>query len=308
MGWAMAAAAGISAGGGILSGLLGSNASKSAGAQSAAAANNATALNSRIYDQTTNALAPYVTQGRHALDTLDSSMGWWASPQNSGLPTNLPTNIPTVPGQINMDQATLERTPGYQFNLAQGLKGVTNSSAARGLASSGAALKGAANYVTGLADSTYQNQYNNAYQQSQAQFGNQQTVFGDQQTQFGDQMNLWNADQTNKTNFVNRLLGLAGIGENAGAQTGSAGATAGANAGNAIMAAGNAQAAGTTGSASALAGGINGVGNSAMNYLMMSKLFGSGGGGGTNADSLAYNAAMNASPGMYGPGFGSSTT
>ncbi len=54
------------------------------------------------------------------------------------------------------EQQFLEQTPGYQFALSQGLKSVQSSAAARGLGVSGAALKGAAAYATGLADNTYQ--------------------------------------------------------------------------------------------------------------------------------------------------------
>lgn len=50
----------------------------------------------------------------------------------------------------------LEATPGYQFTRSQGLKSVQNGAAARGLGISGAALKGAADYATGLAQNTYQ--------------------------------------------------------------------------------------------------------------------------------------------------------
>jgi hypothetical protein len=57
-------------------------------------------------------------------------------------------------------QAALEQLPGYQFTLSQGLKSVQNSAAARGLGVSGAAQKGAASYATGLADSTFGNQFN----------------------------------------------------------------------------------------------------------------------------------------------------
>lgn len=61
-------------------------------------------------------------------------------------------------------QARMEGMPGYQFALSQGLKGVQNSAAARGLGVSGAALKGAATYATGLADQTYGNQVNRLFQ------------------------------------------------------------------------------------------------------------------------------------------------
>lgn len=56
---------------------------------------------------------------------------------------------------------TLEKTPGYQFTLGQGLESVQNGYAARGLGSSGAAMKGAANYAEGLAQNTYQGMFNN---------------------------------------------------------------------------------------------------------------------------------------------------
>lgn len=75
---------------------------------------------------------PYATAGTNALNSL-----------SNGLTENY-----------------LQSTPGYQWNLSQGEQAATNSAAARGLANSGAALKGAATYASGLADSTYQNQFN----------------------------------------------------------------------------------------------------------------------------------------------------
>jgi hypothetical protein len=54
-------------------------------------------------------------------------------------------------------QSALENLPGYQFTRDQGLKSTENSYASRGLGSSGGALKGAANYATGLASSQYGN-------------------------------------------------------------------------------------------------------------------------------------------------------
>ncbi len=62
-----------------------------------------------------------------------------------------------VGGNSSTMQSTLEGLPGYQFTLGQGLKSVQNSAAARGLGTSGAALKGAAGYATGLANSQYGN-------------------------------------------------------------------------------------------------------------------------------------------------------
>lgn len=51
------------------------------------------------------------------------------------------------------------KMPGYQFTLKQGDLATTNSSAARGLASSGAALEAQDRYNTGLANTYYQQDF-----------------------------------------------------------------------------------------------------------------------------------------------------
>ena len=51
------------------------------------------------------------------------------------------------------------KMPGYQFTLQQGDLATTNSSAARGLASSGAALEAQDRYNTGLANTYYQQDF-----------------------------------------------------------------------------------------------------------------------------------------------------
>lgn len=65
-----------------------------------------------------------------------------------------------ITGSPSQQMGALEALPGYQFTRTQGLKAVQNSAAARGLGVSGAALKGAATYATGLADSTFGDQAN----------------------------------------------------------------------------------------------------------------------------------------------------
>lgn len=54
--------------------------------------------------------------------------------------------------------ASLQATPGYQFLQQQGLQGVDRSAAAQGLLGSGAAIQGAENFSTGLAEQTYNTQ------------------------------------------------------------------------------------------------------------------------------------------------------
>ncbi len=136
----------------------------------------------------------------------------------------LQARLPDLTAPVRMNQSDLQQTPGYNFNLTQGLKATQNAAAARGLGTSGAALKGAANYATGLADSTYQNQFSNAV--------------------------------TNKQNAYNMLSNATSIGANAAGGLASNSATVGGNIANTITGAGNAQAAGTLGSANALGNGL----------------------------------------------------
>lgn len=138
----------------------------------------------------------------------------------------------------------LTKTPGYQFDLSQGLRQINNSAASQGLGLSGAQLKGAERFATGLADTTYGQQFNRGLTQYQT---------------------AYNAAANN----VNRLLGLLGVGQSAANQTGAFGTTATANAGNMLTSGANAQAAGTVGAANALSGGLSGIGNNAMLYMMM---------------------------------------
>lgn len=152
--------------------------------------------------------------------------------------TELTNKLPTLTSPIVMDEAQLKQTPGYQFNLKQGLKSVQNSAAARGLGVSGAALKGAATFASGLADNTFQNQFNN--------------------------------ENTNRTNAYNRLKGLVDTGENAAAQTGTAGTAAANTAAGAEIGAGNAQAA----AANATGAGIVNATNNLSGYAAYKGLYG----------------------------------
>ncbi len=123
--------AGVVAGG---SSIIGSSAA--AGAQESAA-NTAANTQLNIYGQNKAMLQPWNDAGFGAYGTLNQLLGVGGS------------------GDSTQMQKTLEGLPGYQFTLNQGLKSVQNSAAARGLGTSGAALKGAAAYGTGLANSTY---------------------------------------------------------------------------------------------------------------------------------------------------------
>lgn len=202
------------------------------------AANTAANTSLHMYDQTRSDLSPFREAG-------------------VGAQTELQGRLPFLTSPIVMDQAALEQTPGYQFNRTQGLKAVANSAAARGLGVSGAALKGAATFATGLADSTYQNQFNN--------------------------------ENINRTNTYDRLMGLVRTGEAAGAQTGVAGTAAANTAAGAQIGAGNAQGAAAISTGNAVANAANG----AVGYAQYANNNGYGGfkglyGSNATSDDYAY--------------------
>jgi hypothetical protein len=188
---------------------------------------------------------PYVDAGYNSANLLDSinSNGGFTAGQTDYL-TGAAELQPATPQP--MTQAQLETTPGYQFQLNQGLQSTQNSAAARGLGVSGAALKGAATYATGLANSNYQQQFQNA-----------QSIFGDQQTQMQNSLNLNTAQQTNNTNRYNQLQGAATLGANAASNVATNQTTAATAQGNFLNAAGQASAAGTQGAFNGLVGGAN---------------------------------------------------
>lgn len=60
----------------------------------------------------------------------------------------------------------LQNTPGYKFMMQQGLQGIDRSAAAQGLLGSGASMKGAQEYGSGLAEQTYNTRVSQLAQQA----------------------------------------------------------------------------------------------------------------------------------------------
>jgi len=102
-------------------------------AAKAATAGNAAAMNNLryMYDTTRADLAPYRAAGNAALAEM----------------------VPQVTGGF-------KESPGYQFSFNEGMRALNNSSAARGLADSGAAAKAAIRYGNGVASTEYSNYWN----------------------------------------------------------------------------------------------------------------------------------------------------
>lgn len=278
----------LSAGGGILGGLLQSGAATKAATIQSEAAGRSAALQGQQFNQTQANLQPFIGGGTDALQALKVALGIVPEGQataakpatfnitdpngNIVLQNATPDQIaeaqkfpavahvvqataatPEIGGQANPltanglsgltfqpTQAQLEATPGYQFDLAQGLRGVESSAAAQGRGISGAALKGAANYATGLANNT---------------LTTQQQIF-----------------QQNLGNVLNPLMSVAGMGEGAATGLGQIGQNTSQAIGNTLVGGANAQAAGTVGSANAISNSLSGLGNSATNFLLFNAL------------------------------------
>lgn len=192
-------------------------------------------------------LLPYNLNGQSLIPTLNAQYG-----QTS---TALGTAFDNAQGAIPKGfegpegMARLRASPGYAFNLAEGMRALTNSNAAKGLGVSGNMLRGAANFATGLADSTYNSMFNQ-----------QQTQFQDQSQQFSNRYNLQNA-------LYNQAYGPVALGETAAAQTGALATTGAGQSGANIAGAGQSLGTGQQAAGNALGSGIAGAGNAGINYL-----------------------------------------
>ena len=212
--------AALQAGTSVIGGLLGANAARQAAKIQSGAADRAASSQMQMYNQTRADLLPWQAAGLKGTNVLTDYMGM-------GLGQD--PNASRLLGQFDPTMAELEQTPGYQFTLDQGLKAAQNAYSAKGLGSSGAATRGAVDYATGLASTTYS-------QRLQEELSKRQQIY-------------------------NMLQGIAGSGQNAAAQLGSLGTAGQAQAGQFSTSGGAAQAAGQIGTASALAGGLGGAAN-----------------------------------------------
>lgn len=240
---------------------------------------NSVSANNTAYNNAANSLNPYISAGNSAESQLMSQ-------------------LPSLTAPINMDEATLEATPGYQFTLNQGLQSVQNSAAAQGLASSGSALKGAAQYATGLADTTYQQQFNNALANKNfalSAYGVPINAGESAASSLGGVAanaagNITGAGETDTNAYntaganLNALLGsgvgssLGAVGSAANTLTGSAlggAVNTGSNIGSNITGAGNAGAASSVATGNAVSSGISNVGNLYLTNALMQGMYGS---------------------------------
>lgn len=128
----------ISAGASFLSGFLGSNAAKQASSTEAAAIDKATNLQAATIAQARVDAMPWMEAGKKGLTALQGELGL------------------SDEAKAGTFKSGFQKTPGYDFAVKEGEKGVVNNMRALGLGGSGAALKALTKFRTGLADQTYQ--------------------------------------------------------------------------------------------------------------------------------------------------------
>ena len=146
--------------GGIISGLMGSSASRSAANTQAQSAQDQLDFNKQVYaDQTAN-FAPWQQMGLQGQQAYNSLLGL---------------------GQAPAGFQGYQQSPGYQFQMQQGLDAAQSSAAARGGLMSGKTMTDMNTYGQGVANQDYQtylNRLQGVGQQGQAAAGMQASAAG----------------------------------------------------------------------------------------------------------------------------------
>ena len=225
---AILGAAVLGAGASMASSRSQSKAAGQAADASAESAKYSADIQKQMYDQQRADMEPWRVTGQNALARLIVNSGLYPGDAGPGGEYGMFTK------KFGMED--FEADPGYQFRLAEGEKAINRAAAARGGYDSGGTLKALNRYGQGMASDEYQNAFNR-----------------------------WNA-QNNQ--IFNRFASIAGVGQTANQQLGSAGQNYAnqvgtisqnnaANQGNALLAGSNARASGYTGFGNALASGLN---------------------------------------------------
>jgi hypothetical protein len=275
----------IAAAGGIGSSLIGG--SKASGGSQKSEYLQALEMNQNIANT-----APFIGAGQYAANALQSGLqsGAFGTPMDlSRMPTS--DQVPQAPGPFvwNPTMEGLADTPGFRFADYWGRQTAQSAAAARGLGMSGAAMKGALDYSSGLASQTYNQQLTNAlniYGAGLSRYDKQLAGFGQQAGAFQNQFNdYWG----NQTNPYNQLKDLATIGANSAAGQATSGTTAAQNIGNAAQVGAAQQGVGIAQAGNALAGTLNSPG---VQQLL------TGSGSGANNQSVTGGGVFNTFSGL----------
>ncbi len=200
----------------------------------------------------------------------------------SGSTANSDIQAGLAPGGVYNSQPTMaqiQMSPGYQFELDQGLAGVNRSAAAQGGALSGGDIKAADQYANGLAGTNYQQAFTNYETANQNNFNNQNAVANRGATAATQQgLNTQNAGQfdaslNNQANQFGATLNQNAAQYGTTMQNNAADLSAGQNisaaeyGGNALLGSGTVTANGSLAGANSLSTGIGNAGISLSQLL-----------------------------------------
>jgi len=230
----------IGAGASLIGGAMSAGAASDAADAQAAAAANSTALQRDIFNRQVELQAPFRAGGLTAQNRLLTLLG--LNPMDAALygtkgadgTSTLPQGLYVDPNSADYGKyardfgmSDYQADPGYAFRLKEGMKALDAQAASRGGLISGAALKAANRYGQDYASNEYANAFNRY--------------------------------QTNRSNQLQPLQSLMGVGQTATNATSNAAGAYGAAAGNNALQAGNALASGAVGGANAWNSALGGV-------------------------------------------------
>ena len=248
----------------------------------ASAQENASAQQMQMFNTINGQEQPFINSGYGSITALNQLLGLTPGSGAEGLPNGY---LSQTMGPFSFNPSSVTSSPGYQFAQQQGLQAVANNEAPNVGALSGPALKALTQYSTGTAEQYYNDYFNQA------------------QSQYNTNLNSQIEQQQN---IFSRLSGLAGLGQNAASNVGTAGTQLGTGAAQATAAAGASQAAGTVGAANAISGGLGSAGNAyALNSILSANSGASGLIGGQGALNIANASndpigSLNATQGWTG--------
>lgn len=289
------ALAGATVAAGAISAGVGAASSGQASAAQKAASEAQLRLQLMMYNEAKQRMNPWLAQGQKGLkgqrkmtDQYAADLAKWTDPEQyqkyleviqgaMGPYTeeeyrNSPLYTPMV-----RNLAELQATPGYQFQLEQGLQGINQQAAARGGLLSGAQLKAANSFAQNQAATGFQAAWERAQQAYQNAFANRQAQGAMAMQGLGAQQGL-NQQAAGLTAQGANLYGnLSNQGLSAAQSLNQMGQSTAAGGSSAIGNYGAAQAAGYYGTGQAINQGINSaIGGGLLAYYGLNRPSGSG--------------------------------
>lgn len=210
---------------------------------------------------------PYVQSGQTATQGLMDLAGMFKPGGQYG-------------GEFSFDPTKIADDPGYQFQVAEGMKALQRAQAARGQVLGGGAVKDALRFSQGVASTSTNDAFRRALETFNANRENALRALSplSQVAQMGQNGAnaltgaLSNYGSQASSNIIGAGRYAGDVDINAAQFTGSADMNATKMANDAIMGGANAQAAGKVGGTNALVGGLTGVANAGQNAYLMSQL------------------------------------